>query len=926
MAKVKSWWRWGQASGPGALAVAVALTWLGSLSGTAPTALTGVAAPRVEDLLAPVAAITSPALAPPGEPAAATAPSATATPPDPSTQARIESGYGRLPMHFEPNLGQHEAAVQFSARGLGYQIFLTPDEAVLVLRSGQAAPSAIDQAAAAATAALTWPTEGVEAAIPSDRTALVATTTPTPTTPGAVATPDPGAAPGLARDAHPYLQDPAHQPRPGTGRVDATPPDGAPSAVVRMRLAGAARNVAPKIEGLERLPGHSNYFLGKEPAQWRTQAPHFGKVKYSAVYPGIDLVYYGNPQQLEYDFVLAPGADPGLIQVAFEGARQVRVAANGDLILSLTGGELVQQAPRIYQDIDGERRLVEGRYVLRSAEGEAVAFQPDAAPNPARIGFQIASYQPELPLVIDPVLIYATYLGGSSYDYGSAIALDGEGNAYVTGFTPSADFPTTHDVAYPNSRGSYDAFIAKLNADGTALVYATYLGGSQEDYGVGIAVDGAGNAYVTGSTFSDDFPTSGDAAYPAFRGGENDVFIAKFNADGTALVYATYLGGSSYDYGSAIALGGEGNAYVTGYTDSGDFPTTLDAAYPISRGGDDAFVAKLDADGTALVYATYLGGSQEDYGVGIAVDGAGNAYVTGDTYSSDFPTRLAPYPNLLGSSDAFVTALPPNGTTLVYATYLGGSSYDYGSAIALDGEGNAYVTGSTDSDDFPTTLDTAYPNFQGGINDAFIAKLNTGGTVLVYATYLGGSDSDNGKAIAVDTAGIAYVTGDTYSSDFPTHSAPYPNLLGSSDAFVTALPPNGTTLVYATYLGGSSSDSGGGIALDSVGNAYVTGSTDSDDFPTTPGAFKEGLSYADAFISKIGLGGDLLLVSRTGAGSGRVTSDPAGIDCGDDCSENYPQGQSVTLTATPDPHFAPSPAGAGLLHRNGGLPSHLGGG
>ena len=786
-------------------------------TGAAPAVSAGVSGKAVEILAAEAMAHRSAAA-----PAPVAAPAA--------VQSRVQRGYGRLPMHFEPNVGQSAEAVRFTARGPGYRVLLAPQEAVLMLHA--------------------------------DRSAQ-------------------------------------------TGAVSAEPQTA--TSLVRMRLEGAERAAAPTLEGLDPLPGYSNYFIGKDPARWRTRVPHYAKVKYAGVYPGIDLVYYGNPQQLEYDFVLSPGADPSRIQLAFEGAEQVRVAANGDLILTVPGGELVQQAPRLWQEIDGKRRAVEGHYVLRSTDSEQVALQPGAPSRSVRVGFQVAHYRSDQPLVIDPVLTYGTYLGGNSIDDGQAIAVDGGGNAYVTGSTYSSDFPTTADALAPNKHGDRDAFVAKLNADGTDLIYATYLGGSgYSDVGQAIAVDGAGNAYVTGYTESSDFPASADAAYPTTHG-QGDAFVVKLTADGTDLVYGTYLGGTSYDQGRGIAVDRTGNAYATGSTDSTDFPTTIDSAYPSGGNSLHSFVAKLNASGTSLVYGSYLGGNG---GRGIAVDSAGNAYVTGTTYCWNFPASHALQPTCGGGSyDAFVSKIASDGSALVYWTYLGGSEGDQGFSIAVDDQGQAYVTGSTTSSNFPTrnAMQSVYSGGYGSngkLTDAFVAKIDASGSALVYSTYLGaGSGDDSGNGIALDATGIVYLVGTTDSSAFPVRDSLVSGLQGAQDAFVAALSPNGRGLLYSTYLGGSGSDSGNGIAVDAAGNAYVTGETRSSDFPITPGAFASqwpGYTWtSNAFVSRIALGGDPLLISPVGAGSGTVysTVPDARIDCGNACAAILPAGTPVRLAA-----------------------------
>ena len=408
---------------------------------------------------------------------------------------------------------------------------------------------------------------------------------------------------------------------------------------VRLQLVGA--NPTPHVRGEDALPGTSNYFLGNDPQQWRTAVPSYAKVVYDEVYPGVNLVYYGKQGRVEHDFIVAPGTSPSVIAFAVHGADQVTIDAHGDLVMATgtgTGaGDVRLQKPVLYQEVEGQRRDIPGGYVLTAEQ---------------RVGFQVGAYDATRPLVIDPVLVYATYLGGSGVDYGRAVAVDAAGQAYVTGYTGSLDFPVAGHPVQAHPRGE-DAFVAKLNAAGSTLVYATYLGGSGGDSGEGLAVDTAGQAYVTGSTGSLDFPVAGHPVQAHPRG--EDAFVAKLNAAGSALVYATYLGGSGGDSGYGLAVDAAGQAYVTGYTDSLDFPV---AGHPVQahpRGAGDAFVAKLNADGSALVYATYLGGSGGDSGGGLAVDAAGQAYVTGSTGSLDFPVTGRPVQaHHNGGQDAFV--------------------------------------------------------------------------------------------------------------------------------------------------------------------------------------------------------------------------------------------------------------------------------
>ncbi len=622
--------------------------------------------------------------------------------------------------------------------------------------------------------------------------------------------------------------------------------------VLRMKLLGA--NPAG-LAGQEQLLGKSNYFIGNDPLKWRTNVPHYARVRYKEVYPGIDLVYYGNQRQLEYDFVIASGADPQIIRLGFDGAYQLEIDEQGDLILHTPGGQIRLCRPHIYQESNGSRECIAGRYVII---------------NKRQVGFEVAAYDPSKPLIIDPVLSYSTYLGGNDWDYGHGIAVDAEGNAYVTGNTDSHNFPTVNPFqSAPVGVGA--VFVTKLNPAGSALIYSTYLGGSDAQYCYGgIAVDTSGNACVTGYTDSYDFPTVNP--FQSAYDGRCDAFVAKLNPTGSALIYSTYLGGSDIEWAWGIAVDISGNAYVTGWTRSSDFPT-VNPFQSVSGGMDDVFITKFNSAGSVL-YSTYLGGFNNDKGYGIATDTAGNAYVTGITGSQPIPgcsdiafPTINPLPleaggGCPGMPDAFITKLNASGNALIYSTFLGGCQREDGYGIAVDTSGNAYVVGTTNSDDFPI-VDPFQPNLSGSY-DAFVAKLNPAGSALIYSTYLGGSDYEVGFDIAVDAVGNAYVTGVTNSDNFPTANAilhaspgPYgpfpPGYGGCRDAFVTKFNAACCTVNYSTYFGGSDEDLGNGIAVDIAGNAYVTGFTISTDFPTTAGAFQTtyGGSWNDAFVTKI---------------------------------------------------------------------------
>lgn len=606
-----------------------------------------------------------------------------------------------------------------------------------------------------------------------------------------------------------------------------------------MTLVGAQETAAAK--SAEELPGKVNYFSGSDPSEWRTDVPTYARVSYDQVYPGVDIVYYGNQRQLEYDFIVAPGSDPRVIKLQFDGADKVLLDATGDLLLSLGESVVRQPKPLVYQEVSGERRAIEGGYTVDKNRA---------------VGLAIGEYDRSLPLVIDPVLVYSTYLGGTDGEQALEIAIDPAGNAYVTGFTHSTNFPTANAFQAANG-GFQDAFVTKINAAGTAFIYSTYLGGSSGEQARGIAVDSSGNAYVTGFTGSTNFPIA-NAIQSTLDVGGQDAFVTKLNATGSALVYSTFLGGvgpfNSAEFGEDIAVDSAGNAYVTGSTFSNNFPV-VNAVQATFGGFTDAYVTKINAAGTALVFSTYLGGSESEIGEGINVDSAGNVYITGDTRSTNFPTANAVQAASGGDQDAFVTKLNAAGSAFVYSTYLGGSAQDDGEAIAPDSSGNTYLTGNTFSTNFPVA-NALQPVHGGGvIQDAFVTKINATGSALVYSTYLGGTGGEIGFGIAVDAAGNAYIAGGTGSfTSFPTANAIQCTSGGAQDVFVTKLNSSGSAFIFSTYLGGSGSENGRGIAIDSSGGMYVGGFTRSSDFPTVnpiQSAFGGDAVFGDAFVTKL---------------------------------------------------------------------------
>jgi hypothetical protein len=701
--------------------------------------------------------------------------------------------YGKLPMRFEANQGQTDANVKFLARGASYRLFLTADEAVIALRKS--------------------PTLGSSSTARADR-----------------------------------------------------------SISTSMRLRFLGTNATTPVVGMEKLPGQSNYFVGNDPRQWRTQVPAYARVRYEGIYPGIDLIYHGNSSQLEYDFVAAPGADLNAITMevtrlrasldkgAMETAILARMDAAGNLVLDAGDGRVMLHRPVVYQAAGSRkttgRAYVDARYVMRGAN---------------RVGFEVGAHDARKALIIDPILSYSTYLGGDQDDLGNAITVDGSGSVYVTGGTTSTNFPVTSGVVqstYGGADGGYqsvngDIFVTKLSPDGSSLEWSTYIGGSGDENAYGIAVDGTG-VYLTGGTNSSDYPVTPGVYRPTSGVGLTDVFVTKLNPTGSTLLYSTHIGvGGEGIRGFGIAVDAGGNAYVAGGAGPG-FPTTAGAYQTSSIAFSSGFAMKLSPDGSAADYSTFLSGgnsSDVDYAESIAVDKNGNAYVTGFAGSSTFPVTAGAFQsNNAGPHDAFFTVLNSTGSALLYSTYLGGSGNDEGFRIAVDSAGMAYIAGVTASSNFPTTAGVFQTAYGGGASDAFIAKLDptkSGSASLVYATYLGGSGDDNLIAfpwgiLAVDSLGDAYVTGGTTSTNFPTVHPLQAQSGGGYDAYIAKINPTGTGLIFSTYLGGAADDIGRGIAVDSNGNAYLTGQTSSSDFSVTANPYQKDLAgLSDAFVTKI---------------------------------------------------------------------------
>lgn len=755
-----------------------------------------------------------------------------------ASAAHASMQYGKLPLSFEPNLGQSNREAKFLAHGDGYSLFLTSNEAVLALRN---APRSKSSSAA------------------------------------------------------------AH------------------ADVLRMQLVGA--NPSATFSAIDELPGKANYLIGRNQSDWHTDVPTYRKVAEQGIYPGVDLVYYGTQRQLEYDFVVAPGADVAPIRLSIQGGKTLQIDNAGELLVSTSGGDVVLHKPVVYQEVGTEKEIVAANYALDANH---------------ELHFEIGNYDRTRALVIDPILAYSTYLGGSNIDSANAIAVASDNTAFITGGTFSVDFPVVHPLQ-PDHGGpddSYqDAFVAKLSADGSTLLYSTYLGGKFEDVGNGIAVDSFGNAYVTGTTESPDFPVpSIIPTFNALCGGDGkcgaswnpgglivpNAFVAKLNPAGSSLLYSGFLGYYEDVFGQAIAVDANQLAYVTGQvgpnitptvmitppnTPPPPFPITATAAQPVFGGGvSDAFVTVISSSGSSIIYSTYLGGAGEDTGYGIAVDKNADAYVTGLTYSSNLPVSASAFQGTYGGAgDAFFTEINTNvsgATGLVYSTYLGGTGLDQGNGIAVDSRPtsctdlapsgtacNAYIAGGTGSEGLGASsiqadcaLDAKNPPQCEG--DAFVAEFNpnlSGAASRLFFTYLGGSLADSASSIALDKSANIYVAGSTVSPstvspEFPVPFpvcgvAPLPPFCaptagpafqatyggGNDDAFVAKIDATTLKLDYSSYLGGTDTDNAYGIAVDNStpASAYVAGETCSTNFPVSnPEQITPG-GNCDAFVSKV---------------------------------------------------------------------------
>ena len=625
-----------------------------------------------------------------------------------------------------------------------------------------------------------------------------------------------------------------------------------------LRISLPNGNHEPQVSGIDVLPSTSDYFIGNDQQAWRTNVPHYGRISYHDVYPGIDLIYYGKGKQLEHDFVVAPGADPQSIRMRFEGADSLRLGEDGDLTLDIGGAQIQLSRPLIYQESAGNpgggRVEVAGNYVLL---------------GDSEIGFSLEEYDREKTLVIDPILSYSTYLGGSLFDIAAAVKADTLGNIWVAGYTISKNFPVNDEAIQLEHSGNQDVFVAKLDPYATgaaALEYSSYLGGASRDEALGMCLDSDGNVYLTGYTISSNFPTTG-LPYQSSRDGAQDAFVAKLwraELGANKLAFSTYFGGEKLDIAYGIAVDESGNIIIAGSTTSEEFPIIGSPYQSAIKDGWDAFIAKLTPEPigeAALLYSTYLGGSGTDVVTGLMLDDAGMLHLTGYTTSDDYPMEGQPYQSqYAGNGDVFMTRFDltePALPTLDYSTYLGGSGFEIANAIAVGELGAVHLAGYTTSDDFPVS-ETAAQGAYSGNADAFAAKLDPAlpdAESLLYSTYLGGSWTDVAYGVSLDSAGGIFVTGYTTSSDFPVSEDAFQSGFGGLyDAFITLLDPELTAdeaMTYSSYFGGSGMDAAYASTVDELGNFYVTGFTQSTQFPVTEGAYQsEHPGIFNSFVSR----------------------------------------------------------------------------
>ncbi len=587
-----------------------------------------------------------------------------------------------------------------------------------------------------------------------------------------------------------------------------------------------------EVSAEDETPHRANFFLGGDPERWRTDVPTTSAIRYRSLYPGIDLKVYGVGRQVEYDWVVAPGADPAGIRFRYDRARETRLDAEGNLIVGSAAGEISHQKPAAYQKIEGHRVDIPCWYERRGAD---------------TYGFKVGRYDRRRPLVIDPlVIVWSSYLGGAESDEIMAVAVDAEGAVWAAGTTESTDFPLVNPMdAIPG--GGSDIFIAGIAPAGNALLVSTFIGGREDDYLYGLAVDAAGSPIICGMTRSRNFPVRNgyDLTY---NGGSLDGFLLKLPSSGDALLFSTFLGGKENDILRRIVLDPAGTIIAVGSTSSTNFPAVKGFDKTLN-GGTDVFVAKFTTDGKTLLFSTFLGGKDWETASGIALDAAGRIHIAGATESPNFPVKSALYPAHIGGEDGFLTILSPTGRTLVASTYIGGRFDDTFYGIAVDATGSIYLAGETKSPDFPTRA--AYDPIYNGDYDGVILKLKPLAAGLVFSTYFGGANHDDVYGLALDTDGGIVIAGTTDSPKFPIKNAFDATLSGNWDAFVAKFLPSGKALVFSTFLGGGKNEETAGLFLDWAGGIYVCGGTDSKNFPRKLAFDAVYGGRVDGFVTKL---------------------------------------------------------------------------
>jgi hypothetical protein len=627
-----------------------------------------------------------------------------------------------------------------------------------------------------------------------------------------------------------------------------------------LRLNFLNSNTSPEMVGEEKLSSTTNYFLGNNPSLWKTNVSNFGKVRLNELYKGIDLVYYGNQSRLEYDFMIKPGTNPSKIRLSYDLGNKkgnaLSINEQGDLIISTPIGNIIEHKPYCYQYIDGKKQRVDGKYQVIDA-GKNI------------FSFSVGNYDKNHTLVIDPVIEYSTYLGGNGDDLNFGVVRDNAGNIYLSGNTSSGDFPTTTGVYSSKSKGDLESFITKLDPTCTKIIYSTFIGGDNADYGGNLAIDAKGNAYLTGSTHSWDFPVTKNALVKEFKGPWSaqrpDIFIIKLSSNGDSLLYSTFFGGSKVDMNSIIYADGMGNAYITLYTESSKLPEAPSSFNKKYAGKGDAYIMKLDPAGN-LIYSSYLGGKQKEVPTCIIADKEGNAVIAGTTNSPDFQRSVLTFDTAYhGKDDIFVTKISGDGSKILFSSIMGGKENEMPKTLKLDNEGNICLAGFTESSDFPVTKNT-YENAFHGKRDAFFSKISASVDKLIYSTLLGGNKYDCANSMELGQSGDIYLAGTTNSIDFPTTANAFDKTYNGSyydygaensdggDIFICQLDINNSKLNYSTYFGGTGNEDLPQLIVKNTNDLMIVGQTNSPDLPVTTNAInKTKKGRTDIFISRLNL-------------------------------------------------------------------------